>query len=126
MTTRTTCRVCEGALVPILSLGEHYVSDFLRPGTPDGGKAPLEMVLCRRCYLLQLKRTVSPENMYRNHWYRSGTNQTMRTAPADIANTAEQLIHLRAGDVDEFQAREKDFLLAEGRLIVPMPRSGLM
>jgi hypothetical protein len=103
-------------------LGEHDVSDFLRPGTPVGGKAPLKMVLCRRCCLPQLKHTVSPENMYRNHWCRSGTNQTMRTAPADIANTAEQLIHLRAGDLDGFQARKKDYLLAGGRFIVPMPR----
>jgi SAM-dependent methyltransferase len=98
MITRTTCRVCDGALVPILSLGEHYVSDFVKPGAPDGTRAPLELVLCRRCHLLQLKHTVPAENMYRNYWYRSGTNQTMRDALADIANTAEQLIHLQEGD----------------------------
>ncbi len=98
MKTRTTCRVCDGALVPVLSLGEHYVSNFLAPGEPDGTKAPLELVLCRRCYLLQLKHTVPAETLYRNYWYRSGTNKTMRDALADIANTAEQLIHLREGD----------------------------
>lgn len=98
MITRTTCRVCEGALEPILSLGEHYVSDFPAPGDPDGVKAPLELVLCRRCRLLQLKHTVPGEAMYQNYWYRSGTNQTMRTALADIANTAEHLVHLKAGD----------------------------
>lgn len=98
MKTRTTCRVCNGALVSVLSLGEHYVSDFVAPDAPDGIRAPLELGLCRRCYLLQLKHTVPAETMYRNYWYRSGTNQTMRHALADIANTAEQLIHLRAGD----------------------------
>ncbi|HJW84351.1 MAG TPA: class I SAM-dependent methyltransferase [Anaerolineae bacterium] len=98
MIIRTTCRVCDGALVPILSLGEHYVSDFLPPGEPDGTKAPLELALCRRCHLLQLKHSVPAENMYRNYWYRSGTNKTMRDALADIANTAEQLIHLQEGD----------------------------
>ena len=36
--------------------------------------------------------------MYQNYWYRSGTNQTMRTALADIANTAEQLVRLQPGD----------------------------
>jgi len=36
--------------------------------------------------------------MYRNYWYRSGTNKTMREALADIANKAEMLIHLRPGD----------------------------
>lgn len=98
MITRVTCRVCEGALVPILSLGDHYVSDFVQPSQPDGTRAPLEVVLCRRCHLLQLKHTVPADNMYRNYWYRSGTNRTMRTALADIANTAEQLMRLRHGD----------------------------
>ena len=98
MITRTTCRVCEGALEAILSLGEHYVSDFIEPGTSDGTKAPLELVLCRRCRLLQLKHTVPGDTMYRNYWYRSGTNQTMRTALADIANKAEHLVHLKEDD----------------------------
>jgi SAM-dependent methyltransferase len=98
MILRTTCRVCEGALEPILSLGDHYVSNFILPGTSDGTKAPLELVLCRHCRLLQLKHTVPGEIMYQNYWYRSGTNQTMRTALADIANKAEHLIHLMKGD----------------------------
>jgi len=95
---RNTCRVCGGDISPILSLGEHYVSNFLLPSEPDGIKSPLELVLCRRCHLLQLKHTVSPETLYSNYWYRSGTNQTMRKALADIANVSEQLIHLREGD----------------------------
>ena len=98
MITRTTCRVCDGSLESVLDLGEQYVSDFISPGDSDGTKAPLELVLCRRCRLLQLKHTVPGETMYRNYWYRSGTNQTMRNALADIANKAETLIHLHAGD----------------------------
>lgn len=84
--------------MPVLSLGDMYVSNFPEPGTSDGTAAPLELVLCRRCYLLQLKHTVPGELMYQNYWYRSGTNQTMRHALADIANTAEALIHLRESD----------------------------
>lgn len=98
MITRTTCRVCDGALEPILSLGDIYVSDFPAADESDGTLAPLELVLCRRCRLLQLKHTVPGETMYRNYWYRSGTNQTMRTALADIANKAEHLVHLKEGD----------------------------
>ena len=98
MITRKTCRVCNGSLDPNLSLGELYVSDFPLPGESDGIKAPLELVLCRRCRLLQLKHTVSPEELYRNYWYRSGVNKTMREALADIANKAEMLIHLREGE----------------------------
>lgn len=98
MITRTTCRVCDGSLEPILSLGELYVSDFISPDGSDGTKAPLELVLCRRCRLLQLKHTVPAETMYRNYWYRSGTNQSMRSALADIANKSEMLMHLNSGD----------------------------
>jgi SAM-dependent methyltransferase len=98
MITRTTCRVCDSALEPVLDLGAHYVSNFISPGEPDGTKAPLELVLCRRCRLLQLKHTVPAETMYQNYWYRSGTNQTMRNALADIANKAETLIHLKEGE----------------------------
>jgi len=36
--------------------------------------------------------------MYRNYWYRSGTNKTMKDALADIANKAEVLIHLHPND----------------------------
>lgn len=94
---RTTCRVCEGSLEPIFSLGEQYISNFLSPQQPDGPKAPLELTLCCRCKLLQLKHTV-PGEFYQHYWYRSGTNQTMRSALADIANTAEGLMNLQAGD----------------------------
>ncbi len=97
MITRDTCRVCDGALEAILALGEHYVSDFPSPGASDGFKAPLDLVLCRRCRLLQLKHTVPADNLYRNYWYRSGTNQTMRAALADIANKSETLMHLHKG-----------------------------
>jgi hypothetical protein len=42
MITRTTCRICEGDLTTILSLGDLYVSDFVNPTEPDGLKAPLD------------------------------------------------------------------------------------
>jgi NDP-4-keto-2,6-dideoxyhexose 3-C-methyltransferase len=98
MKERFTCRVCERSLVPVLSLGDHYVSDFINPDEPDGLKAPLELVLCENCHLLQLRHTVPAEALYRNYWYRSGTNQTMRNALSQISNSAEVLMHLKKGD----------------------------
>jgi NDP-4-keto-2,6-dideoxyhexose 3-C-methyltransferase len=80
------------------SLGEIYVSNFPRPDESDGLKAPLDMALCRGCGLLQLRHTVKPELLYRNYWYRSGTNSTMRLALADIAGKAETLLPLQTGD----------------------------
>jgi NDP-4-keto-2,6-dideoxyhexose 3-C-methyltransferase len=98
MKTWTSCRVCGGSLDPILSLGDQYVSTFLSPEQPDGPKAPLELVLCAQCRLLQLLHTVPGDMMYQNYWYRSGTNQTMRDALTDISSTAAKLVHLKAGD----------------------------
>lgn len=98
MLTRRTCRVCEAELDSVISLGNQFVSDFPLPSDGDGTAAPLDLVLCRRCRLLQLRHTVPGELMYRNYWYRSGTNQTMRDALADIAHKAETLIHLKEGD----------------------------
>ena len=98
MKTWTSCRVCGGSLDTILSLGEQYVSTFLKPEQPDGPKAPLELVLCQKCRLLQLRHTVPGEMMYQNYWYRSGTNQTMRDALADISGLAAKLVQLKATD----------------------------
>jgi NDP-4-keto-2,6-dideoxyhexose 3-C-methyltransferase len=98
MKTRTSCRVCNGSLHPILSLGDQYISTFLAPEQPDGPKAPLELVLCQQCRLLQLRHTVPGEMMFQNYWYRSGTNQTMRDALADVSGVAAKLTRLKAGD----------------------------
>jgi len=98
MMTCNHCRVCGGSLDPILSLGEQYISTFLPPDQPDGTKAPLELVLCQQCRLLQLRHTVPVEMMYQEYWYRSGTNQTMRDALADISDAASKLVQLKAGD----------------------------
>jgi NDP-4-keto-2,6-dideoxyhexose 3-C-methyltransferase len=95
---RKTCRVCDGQFESVLSLGEQYVSNFPLPEETDGFRAPLELVLCKQCGLLQLRHTVPGEAMYQNYWYRSGTNQTMRNALRAIASTAEQLMPLHKSD----------------------------
>lgn len=99
--TRKTCRLCSSqALTPVLSLGNQYVSDFLDEDSTPGQRAPLDLVLCNAenggCGLLQLRHTVDQDQMYRNYWYRSGVNQTMRAALADVAEKAEQLAHLKS------------------------------
>ncbi len=99
----TQCRVCgSGSLKPILSLGSHYVSNFVESGN-IGERIPLELVLCDPsaggCGLLQLTCSAPPDNMYRQYWYRSGMNKTMTDALADIAANAEQLVSIEKGDI---------------------------
>src|SRR6266852_6423298 len=78
------CRLCQSnQLDGILSLGNQYVSDFV---TSDGKspQAPLELVRCKRCGLVQLKHTFSRGSLYRHYWYKSGISSTMRIALADL------------------------------------------
>jgi NDP-4-keto-2,6-dideoxyhexose 3-C-methyltransferase len=97
---KKSCRVCSRRpLTQILSLGELYISDFLDPGKEHlAEKAPLDLVLCESCGLLQLKHTVSHESLYRNYWYRSGVNKTMTVELKNITEEAEKIVSLKSGD----------------------------
>jgi len=103
-TLRDSCRVCyKKKLKPILSLGEQYIVNFLESSDQESIKVPLDLVLCNKkeggCGLLQLRHTVSGELLYRNFWYKSGVNQTMRDALRDITSKIELLGNLKVGDL---------------------------
>lgn len=100
-TSRYTCRVCGSRdLNDVFSLGNLYVSDFPAHRTSPAIRAPLDLVLCSGCSLLQLRHTAPQEIMYtRHYWYRSGITHTMRAALRDIARSAEDLVTLRVDDI---------------------------
>lgn len=102
--TRETCRVCgSNKIIPILSLGEQFVTNFVEEPNKDHPKGPLELVLCNvkdgGCGLLQLKHTLDRDILYREYWYRSGISTTMVKALADIGSSAEKLVKLSSGDL---------------------------
>ena len=86
---RKTCRVCGSAqLTRVIDLGDQYLQgSFVKPGKelPPTRKIPTSLVRCdpmkdeRACGLLQMEHTVPPEVLYSAYWYRSGTNNTMRS-----------------------------------------------
>lgn len=99
---RKTCRLCnDSRLKDILSLGEQYISNFvLKEEVYNGMKAPLELVMCENCSLLQLKHTAPQELLYRRfYWYRSGVTNTMQDALNDIVKEIETVVELKTGDV---------------------------
>lgn len=97
--TITVCRSCGSKkLIAILSLGRFYVSNFINSPNRQRVKAPLELILCQKCSLLQLKHTVSQKQLYRNYWYFSGINETMRKELTDITFKASRLVDLKSGD----------------------------
>lgn len=85
----TECRACFSKnLSDILSLGNSYLSDFVKDNKKPA-KYPLTLVMCRNCYLLQLKHTPPQSQLYTEHYgYRSGINQTMRDELQGIADQA--------------------------------------
>jgi NDP-4-keto-2,6-dideoxyhexose 3-C-methyltransferase len=82
----------------VLSLGNQYVSDFIT-STGEHPKAPLELVRCADCGLIQLKHTFPRTDLYRHYWYRSGISKTMRAALADVAAKAYDVAKPSPGDI---------------------------
>lgn len=91
------CRSCQGRLEPAFSLGNQYVVDFVKQRS-NNLQAPLELVFCPECKLLQLRHSVNQDRLFRKFWYRSGINESMRDALRDVVNSAATLANLEPKD----------------------------
>ena len=95
------CRLCGNIpLTPFLDLGEQFISDFVsRDLVSSGRKAPLNLVKCAKCTLIQLRDTAPQELLFTgNYWYRSGVTQIMRNALHDLYEVGTKEANLQAGD----------------------------
>jgi len=102
--THNSCRVCgKGNLEDIISLGKQALINFVDSTSEKVYGASLDLVLCNKtnggCGLLQLRHTVPGELLYKQFWYKSGINQTMKDALSDIVTKAENLVHLAKRDI---------------------------
>jgi SAM-dependent methyltransferase len=65
---------------------------------PPTRRIPAELIRCdpmqdeKACGLLQMAHSVPPEILYSAYWYRSGTNNTMRTHLREIAEDAVAIL----------------------------------
>jgi hypothetical protein len=92
--TRTTCRACnDDHLKTIIYFGEMYLPRWVKERDDELPKAPLDLVQCGGCGLLQLRHTVDPDLLYREFWYRSGMNQSMRNALISVVETGMEFHH---------------------------------
>ena len=100
ITKVSTCRSCDASLTQVLRLGDQRISGWLDHPDEAGPVAPLDLMLCSNseCRLLQLGHTVDPDLLFRHYYYRSGVNQTMRDALADITTQAQKEVVLEPGD----------------------------
>src|SRR3989344_695019 len=99
-TTIERCRVCScSTLRSLYSLGELYVSNFVKDAS-NGVKAPLDMMMCDHCRLVQLRDTAPQELLYaRFYWYRSGVTDKMKKALRTITESIEKRVLFADGDI---------------------------
>ena len=97
--TRTTCRLCNGPLKDIISLGDIHLSTFLDTNDNPPPKIPLELVECEICSLVQLRHTTNSEAMYSNYWYQSGLNGSMVRALNNVVEEVFKRVELNTDDI---------------------------
>ena len=76
------CLLCKNKKIKkIFSLGNLFVSNFVnKKNIKNGIKAPLNLLYCKNCSLIQLSHIAPQEIMYRRfYWYRSGVTKIMRS-----------------------------------------------
>lgn len=98
-TTRTTCRLCNGAFKDVLSLGDIHVSTFTATRDESTPQVPVDLVECVECGLFQLRNTVSGDAMYSRYWYRSGLNKGMIAALKNVVDETLSRVKLKRGDI---------------------------
>ena len=95
------CRLCSHKkFLKIHSFGNLFVSNFVsKKDVYNGVKAPLDLVYCKKCKLLQLRHSAPQEIMYKQfYWYRSGITSTMKNALKDIFLTVKKMSILDKND----------------------------
>ena len=100
----TKCRICyKEELKLITNLGKQPISNqFISKKNSKKiiyDKVPLKVLKCYNCGLVQLSNTVNSNQIYREYWYRSGVNLTMREALKDIKKASLKLIKLKENDL---------------------------
>ena len=93
------CRICRARdFVPVIDLGPQTLSGRFPAATdPDPPSAPLVVVRCTRCGLVQLRYSVDTGELFtENYGYRSGINAIMRNHLAAIATLIAERAKLGA------------------------------
>ena len=81
------CLLCKNTkLKKIFSLGNLFVSNFVKKqNIKKGIRAPLKLLYCSNCSLIQLSHIAPQEIMYKRfYWYRSGVTKIMKLGLKDI------------------------------------------
>jgi SAM-dependent methyltransferase len=92
----------------LFSLGELYVSDFIKQDTEttiqnyipsDAKKYELKLMLDEETGAVRLEKPAPMNTMYGKYWYRSGINATMKNELSSIVDSITKLVPLKENDI---------------------------
>jgi NDP-4-keto-2,6-dideoxyhexose 3-C-methyltransferase len=95
------CRLCKSVnLKKIYNFGNFFVSNFVtKKEIHKGIRAPLNLVHCKKCDLLQLSHSAPQEIMYKKfYWYRSSVTKLMRDALKNVFKSSIKIAKLKKND----------------------------
>ena len=96
------CLLCKNKkITEVFSLGNLFVSNFVnKKYVKKGIKAPLKLLYCKKCTLIQLSHIAPQEIMYKRfYWYRSGVTKIMKQGLYNIFKESLKYIKLKKNDV---------------------------
>jgi len=97
-----SCLLCKNKkMKKIFSLGNLYVSNFVKKSKIKKGiRAPLNLLYCNSCELIQLSHIAPQEIMYKRfYWYKSGVTKTMREGLKDIFIDSLKFVRISKKDL---------------------------
>ena len=90
------CRSCKSAnLVEVLDFGKMHLPRF--ESGEDVPRYPLRLMLCKHCFLVQIEETVPPDLLFKEFWYESGTNESMRAVLRNVAYACDEFLPKKDG-----------------------------
>lgn len=98
------CRACGtgSRMRKVFDLGMQGIICFPKKRMTHPGievpKAPLALVRCPKCNLVQLSHSMDRDYLYRDYWYQSGITATMRQHLASVVKEAKEIASVKAGD----------------------------
>ena len=94
------CRSCDSKeLTTVFDIGDLKTNAFVKEPNLDVGTAPLTLVHCEECDLVQLTHTVREEDLYKNYWYLSRLNKKIVDNLESITVDASYEVELNDDDL---------------------------
>lgn len=99
------CKICGSTLEEMLKFDPQYIAttfvkdNLSHPMSKE--KVPMTVVKCNNnlCQLVQLKETVNPDLLYKDYFYRTGVNNTMKNDLRELVEDIYERVNPSRGEI---------------------------